>query len=102
MARRRRAVLMTEKLDALARDHVGDGQHLNTFFVTDEHGHVVTISFDFQTAYDHWRKLAARRPLLECALEDRLTGVLADVSPQEEDGGRLMISDEHRPIRQKA
>lgn len=91
--RRRLGGLLTNKLDDLARDHVGDGKGLNHYFVTDN-GHVVTVSEDFQTAYDHWRKLAARRPLMECALEDRLTGVLADVSPHEEDGGRLLISDD--------
>jgi hypothetical protein len=88
------AALITTTLDALARDYVGDGKPLNPFFVTDN-GHVVTITDSFSVAYRHWRALALRQPLVESALEDRLTGVLACVEPRDypQDTELIVIDD---------
>jgi hypothetical protein len=76
------ARLLTETLDSVARDYVGDGKPLNHYFVTDL-GHVVTVTDSFELAYRHWRELASRSPRQECALEDRSTGVLACVEPRD-------------------
>lgn len=82
-----------EALDALPREMVGDGKRPNVFFVTDE-GHIALISLDFEISYLFWKTLAARRPLIESALEDRLTGVIASVEPEsDEPGARLMVWD---------
>lgn len=81
----RLSVLLSVNLDELARSFVGDGKSLNGYFVTDG-ASVVTVTFDYPTARDHYRALARRRPLQECALEDRQTGVIASVSPIEDDG----------------
>jgi hypothetical protein len=73
-----------EVLEAFARETIGDGKRPNLYFVTDR-GHVVTVTTDLAIARSHWDKLAARRPLQECALEDRVTGVIADVSPDSDE-----------------
>jgi len=83
-----------EPLEALARDYVGDGKSPNLFFVTDQ-GTVVLISRDGETAYEAWRVLANRAPRLECALEDRKTGVLASVEPTEDGGVHLSRYDDY-------
>lgn len=88
------ANLLTDTLNALARDYVGDGESPNHYIVTDR-GNVVTVSDSFNTAYAHWQRLAARRPLVECALEDRLTGVLASVEPRDNPTDtRLIVIDD--------
>ena len=77
------------ELENLARDMVGDGKRPNLYFVTDG-GTVTMVTRDRVAARGAWYDLSMRRPLQECALEDRLTGVLADVSP-DEDGGPLKV-----------
>lgn len=83
-----------EPLQSLPRTMVGDGGQPNVFFVTDQ-GVTVTITTDFEVAYEHWKKLAARRPRVESALEDRLTGCLASVEPvDDEPNARLCVIDD--------
>lgn len=72
-----------EALETLARDMVGDGGSPNVFFVTDG-PNVVMVTTDEEKARAAWRELADRFPMRECALEDRQTGVLASLEPQEE------------------
>jgi hypothetical protein len=82
-----------EALEALAREFVGgDSREFNLFFVTDN-GVVVTVSQDFRSAYEQWKRLSARYPMQECALEDK-TGVLASVEPEEEGSTVLVILDD--------
>ena len=91
----RKSPLLVDALDDIARRFVGDGGGLNAFFVSDEHGHVDTVSFDFETAYVRWRHLAAKTPRRVYTLEDRLTGVLASVEPLSDDPqGRLHVFDD--------
>lgn len=79
-------------LEELARHTIGDGGREHLYFVTDR-GIVVTVTRDRDIALQHWRTLAARRPLQECALEDRAYGVLASVEPEgDEPGSPLCIS----------
>lgn len=85
---KRTSVLLAERLSALASEFIGDGNACNVFFVTDA-ADVVTVTYDYHTARDHYRALARRRPLQECALEDRLYGVIASVSPIEEGSSTL-------------
>lgn len=77
---KRKCVLITEALDKLASQFVGDGNALNYYFVTDR-GHVVTITDYYPAARERYHALARRYPLVECALEDRQTGVIASVEP---------------------
>jgi hypothetical protein len=77
-------------LNTIARDFVGDASGVNVYFVSDEHGDVVTITYDRDVAVEHWRKLADRRPLVESTLEDRHTGVLASVEPEIDAPGALL------------
>lgn len=88
---KRTSVLIAERLNAMASEFIGDGNAANVFFVTTS-GDTATVTYDYETARDHYRRLAACRPLRECALEDRLTGVIASVSPWE-DGGPLHFED---------
>lgn len=85
-------------LNALATEMVGDGKSGNLFFVTDQ-GNVVTVSGDFKVAYGHWKQLAARRPLIESALEDRHHGVIASVEPEDENGPGLVVFDDSYAMR---
>ena len=71
-------------LNDLASVMVGDGLKPDVYFVTDG-GNVVTVTTDARLAYHHWTNLAQRRPLQECALEDRLIGVIACVEPEEDE-----------------
>jgi hypothetical protein len=88
-----------EQLQTLARDMVGDDGKPDLFFVTDQ-GIVVTISRDFDTAHKHWEELARRSPRVECALENRRTGVLASVEPDsDEPGARLEVRDDTHWLR---
>lgn len=74
---------------------VGDGKHLNYYFVTDR-GHVVMIADDAEAAYYRWLAIAQSTPLHECALEDRLTGVIASVEPISETDDTLCVQDDYR------
>ena len=73
-------------LNDLARELVGDGKRPNLYFVTDQ-GDTVLIASDLEIAREAWGKLAARYPLQECALEDRLYGVIASVEPVDDTEG---------------
>lgn len=78
-----------EALEALASEMVGDGQEPNWFFVTLQ-GDVVGVTQDFESAYSQWDRLSRQSPRVECALEDRLTGVLASVEPID-DGSTTLV-----------
>lgn len=77
-------------LEEMARNMVRDGKRPNLYFVTDA-GIVVTVTRDVEIATKAWEKLAARRPLVESALEDRLTGCISSVEPIEDDSTILRI-----------
>lgn len=68
------------KLNNLATLFVGSNKKPNVFFVTDD-SNVVTMTLNFDVAYDHWRMLAARVPLQQCTLEDCAMGILCSVEP---------------------
>lgn len=98
MRRKPKRVLLAERLNDLARDFVGDGNVPDVFFVTDR-GDVVTVTYDATVAYDHWRSLASRRPLIESALESRKVGVVASVEPISDlKGAPLAIFDERELV----
>lgn len=80
-------------LEGIATSCVGDGKTPNLYIVTDR-GKVQTVTTDGPTALRHWRKLAARRPLTECALEDRIVGCLASVEPADDDDPTLVLIDD--------
>jgi hypothetical protein len=79
------------ELEKLARDMIGDGKSPNLYFVTLK-GAVVSVDTDVNRALAAWRALAYAEPLRECALEDRLYGVLASVTPRSDEDPRLGIS----------
>lgn len=82
---------MESELDKLATKLVGDGLSPNLYFVSDGSA-VKLVTTDKFAAASAWRKLARRRPLRESALEDRHNGVLADVSPEDDEpGAKLRI-----------
>ena len=86
-------------LNAMASDTIGDGGSPNVYFVTDGPD-VVTVTLCFATAHAHWSALASRRPLRECALEDRQYGVIACVEPVDDsDGARLTVYDDSTTTR---
>lgn len=80
-------------LNGLARDLVGDGKTPNLYFVTDG-SDVVAVVRSFTAAYRQWRSLACCTPLRECALEDRLFGVIANVAPEDDNSARLVVIDD--------
>ena len=84
---------MSKPLNALATELVGDGRKPNLYFVSDNKGDCIMVTQDAQAAYDKWRELAAMRPLSECNLEDRLTGTICTVEP-DEDTNRLHVWDD--------
>lgn len=90
-----------ESLEKLASETIGDGannrQEPNLYFVTQE-GNVVLVTTSFATASREFDSLA-RLVNQECALEDRLCGVLASVQHDideetEEELDRLVLLDE--------
>lgn len=84
------------ELEALASNLIGDGQSPNLYFVTDQ-GVVVTVTRSLEVAHAEWKELARRLPRVECALEDRKTGVLASVEPESnEEGAKLRVFDDVR------
>lgn len=95
MKRKGKRILLSERLNDLASVFVGDGKDLNAYFVTDK-GDVMMVTYDGDAAHAYWRQLAARLPLRESALEDRLTGVLASVEPRDDNDPTLIVTDEYR------
>lgn len=86
--------MKVKKLNDLATEMVGDGKKKNVFFVTVK-GDVVLIAVDFAQAYGYWRSLANTR--VQCMLEDRQTGVLADAGYlNEEQPHRWEVHDDTR------
>lgn len=81
-----------ELLEAIARQLVGDGQRPNVYITTHK-GLVVTVSRDRDTAYKHWHKLLESTSD-ECALEDRLHGVLASREPDEDHSRKMVTYDD--------
>lgn len=64
---------VTNIMNELARDHVGDGLTPNMFFVTDSEGNTVFISDNADVAYTLWQAMGGLS-----VLEDRLNGTIAD------------------------
>ena len=87
-------MIKIEELEELARAMVGDGQAPNVFFVTDQ-GVVTLVSTSYHAAYAAWGTLRDRVPMQECALEDRLTGILASVEPEDDDSDILHVIDDN-------
>lgn len=85
--------MLIQELNDMATRLVGDAQSPNLYFVTDR-ANVVMVSADATAAYNYWLALAARRPHVESALEDRQHGVLASVEPRSDADGRLAIFDD--------
>lgn len=87
---------MDEKtLNQMAIDMVGDGKGPNMYFVSNAAGDIVTASQSFEIAYAHWRQLSQARPRHECALEDRVHGVLACVQPDEKETQLIILDDSY-------
>lgn len=83
-------LLSVRVLETLARDVIGDAQSPNLYFVTDR-GKVQTVTTDYPTARDHYNRLAHRLPRMECALEDRGYGCIADVAPSSDTPGARLV-----------
>ncbi len=81
------------ELQVLATELVGDDKRPNIFFVSVE-GRIVVISLDFEVAYEAWVRFSDVEEKVETALEDRQTGVIASVEPDEERGGELVWMDD--------
>jgi len=79
-------------LENLATDIVGDGKSPNVFFVSTQ-GVIFMVTTDFEMAYAAWQEVSDP-PHVETALEDRQTGVIASVGPDEENGDRLTVQDD--------
>lgn len=86
-------------LEKLASAVIGDGKAPNLFFVSLE-GNVILISRDFEIAYQVWKNISDQR-VRETSLEDRQTGVLASVEPEEEGSKTLRRIDDTRMIRRR-
>lgn len=83
-----------KELESFVSKTMGDGKGPNLFVVTDQ-GSTVTITRSFTVAYAHWSELAARSPMVECALEDRAHGCLASIEPiDDSSGARLIRTDD--------
>lgn len=82
-------------LQLLASVVIGDGKAPNLFFVADR-GVIITVTRSFERAHNEWSALASRFPRAECALEDRKTGVIACVEPNEGNEARLVTWDDSR------
>jgi hypothetical protein len=77
-----------EIFEEMARSMVGDGKRPDIFFVSAA-GNIVTITLDFETAYEEWIR-RDRGAKIEITLEDRLFGIIASVGPVE-DGSKEFI-----------
>ena len=75
-----------KQLQELATDMVGDGKTPNLFFVS-EQGVIITVTRDFEIAYEQWLSLASGYSRVECALEDRRYGTICSVEPRTDDMG---------------
>jgi hypothetical protein len=100
MSKRRRSPLIIDALNALASRFVGDGNHLNFYFVTDR-GHTLTVTDDYQLALMRWEASARETPLHECTLEDRLTGIIASIEPLDDtpDAPLVRLNPDYREDR---
>ncbi len=78
-----------EALEAIARDVIGDGKRPNMFFVSVK-GNIQMITTEYAQAINYWRSLPRN---METCLEDRLTGVIADTSPIEDNSPTLRTYD---------
>lgn len=76
----------------MARDMVGDGKTPDLFFVSVA-GNIVTVSLDFQSAYEEWR-VRSRGNRVETSLEDRLYGTIASVEPEDDGSPKLIRHDD--------
>ncbi len=81
-----------EELQQMAVNIVGDGRRPNIFFVSVA-GMITVITLEFTVAYRAWKAYAAGGDM-ETALEDRLTGVIASVAPEEDDSDTLIRIDD--------
>ena len=73
-----------KQLQKLATDMVGNGKTPNLFFVS-EQGVIITVTRDFEIAYEQWLSLASGYSRVECALEDRRYGTICSVEPRTDD-----------------
>lgn len=78
-----------EQLEKLATAMVGDGKSPNIFFVG-LRGNIIMITTDFDDAYAKWKSISNQRKD-QTSLEDRKTGVLASVEPEEDAPGARLI-----------
>jgi hypothetical protein len=86
-------------LNSLATQYVGDGDKENLFFVSDKDG-VVTITTDFDVAYNHWRQLSHTYPDTQSMLEDRIYGTICCREPKDFDNDpNLVTIDNSRDFR---
>jgi len=80
-----------EILEKIPREMVGDGKSPNVYFVSTLKNGVVLITRDWELAYNYWRGLPDE---VQPSLEDRQTGVLCSVDPDEtEDSPYRRIDD---------
>lgn len=75
--------LKITELERLASDRIGGGRYPILHFVTDQ-GSVVTVTRDFDVAYEHWKSLLGRDA--ESALESSDYGVVCSREWDEEYG----------------
>lgn len=83
-----------EVFEEMARSTVGDGKRPDIFFVG-VGGNIVTITLDFETAYEEWIR-RARGAKIETTLEDRLFGVIASVETADEGSTQFVRIDSSR------
>ena len=92
-----------KELEHLARDMVGDGKTPNLYFVSNQ-GVIVTVTRDFEKAFNEWHSMSIQFPKFECALEDRLWGTICSVEPRADGTSReteLVIWDDSNSFLRK-
>jgi len=78
----------------MARELVGDGKEPDLFFVSLD-GNIVTVSMNFETAYEEWLRYAHGNRI-ETTLEDRWYGTIASVESEDEGSSKLVRIDDSR------